>query len=152
MSASPVLLDNAAMRLNLAVAGFAHALPAGALADAMYAPPRADWLRGEFAGWFRQCLQRMEIASYVPEAGDCDDFAALYASLARICHRRGWAGGQPAALPVGELHYVSSELGPHAVVVAVTSDQGVIVIEPQDPARVLTLSSAERSSAWLCKL
>lgn len=152
MSAGPLIIDSAMMRLNLAVAGLAHALPSGALADAAYAPPRADWLLGEFASWYRQCLQRLELAAYVAESGDCDDYASLYASLARICHRRGWAGEQPAALPVGELHYFAAALGPHAVVVALTSDLGVVVIEPQDPTRVLQLTSAERSSAWLCKI
>jgi predicted transglutaminase-like cysteine proteinase len=117
------------------------------MADATYAPPRFDWLIGEFDHWFRQSLNALGIAPYVPEAGDCDDYAALYVALAKVCHRRmpGCAG---TALPIGFLHYVSAN-GPHAVVVAITSDVGLVVLEPQIPGKLLDLTQAERKSAWL---
>lgn len=144
-------LDHGAVLQALMNAGLGHAWPKRPLADAAYAPPRADWLLGEFDAWFRTCLARLGIVPYLPEAGDCDDYAALYSVLARVCHRMMPAPGG-YALPIGELYYVAEGRGPHAINIAVTSDRGVIFIEPQLPGRTLNLTPAERSSAWLLKL
>jgi hypothetical protein len=143
-------LDQTAMMSALIHGGLWHAAAHARLADASYAPPRLDWLTGEFDRWYRQALRAFAIEAYVAESGDCDDYADLYAALARICHRR-MPDSAGAGLPVGVLHYVSLA-GPHAVVLAITSDAGVVAIEPQRPGHVLTLTRAERSSAWLLKI
>ena len=138
-------IDSTTIQAELVRAGLLHAT--ARLTDATYAPPRLDWLLGKFDHWFRESLNALRIAPYVAEAGDCDDYAALYVALAKVCHRRmpSCAG---TALPVGFLHYVSAT-GPHAVVVAITSDAGLVVIEPQLPRKTLTLTPAEAKSAWL---
>lgn len=138
-------LDRTTIQAELTRAGLLHA--AAPLSDATYAPPKLGWLTGEFDHWFRQGLNALAIAPYVAEAGDCDDYAALYTALAKVCHRR-MPGSPGTALPVGILHYVSTT-GPHAVVVAITSDAGLVVIEPQLPRKTLTLTPAEAKSAWL---
>lgn len=127
-----------------------HAVPRGQLADAAYAPPRRDWLLGEFASFFRQSLVALGASTYTAESGDCDDYAALYAALARLCHRRtpGHAG---AGLPVGVVWYPQRTGGGHAVNVAITSDAGVIFIEPQTQ-RQIELTPEECSSARLVVL
>ena len=119
------------------------------LGDADYNTPRADWLLGEFEGWFRDALRRLGIEAYVDEAGDCDDYADLYAVLARVCHRRmpKCAG---TALPVGVLHYRTSAGNGHAINVALTSDRGLLYIEPQT-GKTVTLTAEEKRSAWLLK-
>lgn len=139
------------VQAELLRAGVFHASASVRLGDAFYAPPALDWLLKEFDRWYRQMLLRLGIVPYVAEAGDCDDYADLYACLARVCHRR-MPGVEGAALPVGILHYEAAGLGPHAINVALTSDRGLVFIEPQRVGTVLNLSAEERRSAWLLKL
>jgi hypothetical protein len=137
-------IDQTTLRAELIRGGLLHA--AAPFSDATYAPPKLSWLTGEFDRWFRQSLNALKIAPYVPESGDCDDYAALYAALAKVCHRR-MADSEGAGLPVGILHYVSAQ-GPHAIVVALTSDRGLVFIEPQNGDEFL-ITTEERASAWL---
>ena len=140
-------LDRVSIAVMLAQAGFRQ--PITFLGDATYAPPRSDWLTGEFAAWFRSALFALNVGTYKPEAWDCDDYTDLYAALARLCHRRTSAD-TGTALPVGVMHYRSPQ-GPHAAVVAITSDRGLVAVEPQTGA-LLTLTPAEAATAWLVKL
>lgn len=134
------------LQAELIRVGLFHA--AAPLSDRSYAPPRLSWLTGEFDAWYRTVLARLSIAPYVAESGDCDDYSALYATLAKICHRRS-PGSEGSALPVGFLHYTQEAGGGHAVVVALTSDAGLVAIEPQIAGKTLLLTPKEKASAWL---
>lgn len=125
--------------------------PCTFLADTYYKPCRADWLTGEFDDWFRAALKALDLEKWVEENGDCDDKACLYSVLARICHAKT-PGSAGTALPVGELWFTQKTGGGHAVNVAVTSDQGVVFIEPQIRKTVLRLHNDEKASAFLAKL
>ncbi len=140
--------DRITLGLALAHAGLSHA--AAPLADSAYQPPTRDWLTGEFYAWYRSCLFQLGCTGYKAENWDCDDFADLFAAFARICHRRT-SPNAGAALPVGILWYVAAGRGGHAVNVALTSDHGLVVIEPQS-GNLLTLTPEEAASAWLLKL
>lgn len=154
MTPPPMLLDRYAIMGTLVREGLWHAVPKGILRDERYAPPRADWLLREFDFWFRSCLPKLGMAAYLPECADCDDYAELYATLAQVCHRSmPGRGGEPAGFPVGPLYFhPRGGQGGHAVVVAMTSDEGLLVIEPQQPGKRLHLSTAEKQSAKLLLL
>lgn len=123
--------------------GLLHALtPPG---DATYSAPKSSWLLGEYAAWLEKALAALGCATYTPESGDCDDFADLYAVLARIAHRRT-PGSAGSALAVGTLFYTQDKGGGHAINVVYTSDLGLIFVEPQTCKRV-TLSATELKSA-----
>lgn len=124
-------------------AGLLHAL--APLADASYALPKLGYLLGPYASWFREALGKLGAADYMPESGDCDDFADLYATLARIAHRRT-SGSKGTALAIGVLYYTQDKGGGHAINAAVTPDFGLVFIEPQTGKQVF-LSPTELKSA-----
>jgi hypothetical protein len=133
----------------LVQAGLFHARPTG-YQDMRYAPPKADWLTGEFYAFFRATMAALNTLTYVPESGDCDDFAEQFVSWAKTCHRR--TNLHPnAGLPVGSLFYRRDDGQAHAVVIAITSDLGLIVIEPQTGKR-LSLTDREKLSCWFIRL
>lgn len=73
---------------------------------------------------------------YVPEIEDCDDFALLqHADIIRRRYDDYKAGRIPKnkqyPWAFGQIWYVSPQ-GPHAINVCVSSDKGVLVIEPQN--------------------
>lgn len=138
------MLTAADLRLQLALAGMTA--PAF-IADAAYLLPRADWLLGEFEKYYRASLHALVGSDWSAERWDCDDFADLYAILARICHRRT-PGSERTGLAVGSLWYTRPGVGGHAINVALTSDKGLIFIEPQQPANQISLSATDRSTAW----
>lgn len=141
------LLASDYIRAVLANAGYGNADIR--LADNTYAAPTRDWLTGDFYGWFQAVLFAFSCTRYKPESEDCDDFADLFSTFARICHRRT-SPDCGAALPVGILWY-QSPMGYHAVNIALTSDHGLVVIEPQN-GNVLTLTPEQVASAQLIKL
>ena len=140
-------LDRSHVAAALMQAGY----PASAthISDLAYSPPRCDWLTGEFAAWFRSALFALNISTYKAEAWDCDDYADLFAALARMCHRRT-SPDSGTALPIGVIHYRASS-GPHAVVIALTSDRGLVAIEPQTGG-LITVNAVEAFGAWLVKV
>lgn len=149
MIPNPALMatrDHTSVVIALVMAGYRSPV----VADGAYAPPRSDWLTGDFYAWFRSALFSLGATSYKPEAWDCDDYADLFSALARICHRRT-APDSGTALPVGVVHFRQKSGGGHAVVVALTSDRGLIHIEPQT-GEIITVTEAEAASAWLVKL
>lgn len=145
----PETIDYTVITVELLRAGLFHAKPSGFM-DINYAPPRSDWLTGEFYTFFRQTMAALGTLTYVAEAGDCDDFADQFVSWAKTCHRRmpHCAG---LGLPVGTLFYRQDSGGGHAVVIAITSDKGLVVIEPQT-GKIFELSATEKLSAWSIRL
>ena len=79
---------------------------------------------------------------------DCSHFASYYVALAQTKFYLAQFQSRTAAqsLAVGTIWYQSPR-GPHAIVVALT-ERGAVYIEPQTGAE-LTLTPAERASAWL---
>lgn len=149
MSTYPAYITARELDLELLRAGLFHARPTGYL-DMRYAPPKSDWLTCEFYQFFRQTMAALGQLAYMPEAGDCDDFADQFTTWAKTCHRR-MKQHEHAGLPVGSLFYRQDTGGAHAVVVAITSDLGLCVIEPQT-GKIITLSEKEKLSCWHIRL
>jgi hypothetical protein len=145
----PATIDYITITTELIRAGLYHAKPSG-YQDITYAPPRSDWLTGEFYAFFRATLAALNTLTYVPESGDCDDFAEQYVSWAKTCHRR-MPHCDGLGLPVGVLFYRQDSGGGHAVVIAITSDRGLVVIEPQN-GQIFQLTETEKLSAWHIRL
>lgn len=127
-------------------------IPNGAiyLGDGEYQAPKANWLLDEFDDWFRSMLTALDLG-YSTDMWDCEDFSDLYAALARICHRKT-PEATAAGLPVGILWYAQAPDAGHAIVVAYTSDRGLIFIEPQIRGKEVTLDQSETKTCWLCKI
>lgn len=137
---------------QLRAALIAAGIPPAAIlpfADDLYQPCRADWLTGDFHRWFLKALEALDIRAYEPGAGDCDDFASLFASFARIAHRRT-PHGKGAALPIGPLWYDTLPRSHHAICWAYTVQKGVIFPEPQVLFQVNRLSALQLQSITRC--
>lgn len=121
------------------------------LNDSNYVAPHSSWLLGEYDSWFSSVIETLGLA-YSTDMWDCDDFADLYSSLARICHRKTKGALIDHGLPVGIIHFQQANGGGHAVVAAFTSDKGLLFIEPQLRANVVPMTKENLSSAWLFKI
>ena len=126
--------------------------PAVYLADSIYQPPTIDWLLGVFDPWFRKALFAFGITKWSEEAADCDDWADLYASMAKIAHKNT-AGHEGTALPVGIVwfHNWEGTGAAHAVVVALCADRLIHFIEPQT-GKELYPSDQQKVDTWLVKI
>jgi hypothetical protein len=142
------VLTNAQVRQALVAAG----IPPAAiwpLSDSLYLPCLADWVTGDYHRWFVKARTALGIEAYEPESGDCDDAADLFATLARVAHRRT-PEGKGAALPIGRINFSPSPAVYHAINWALTSDHGVIFPEPQVLFRVERLSVLQLASITRC--
>lgn len=117
------------------------------LTDETYSAPRSDWLLKDFSVWYKDVLNRLGAGTYLAEAQDCDDFADSFKVFAAICHRRT---GVKTALSVGVMHYFPREMTGHAINIALTSDKGIIYIEPQT-GNMINLTEKEKKSACLVR-
>lgn len=143
-----MLLTSAQLRTHILAAGIST--PTVLTGDLSYKAPLASWLLGEFDDYFRQCLTALGLQTWAAENWDCDDFADLYATLAKICHQRT-PGSDGTGIPVGVIWYLQEGTGPHAVNAAITSDQGLIFIEPQRSRARLRPTDKEKGHAWFAK-
>lgn len=100
------------------------------LADGMYVcPTRAEVEKTLFDSKIDEMI-------YIAEINDCDNFAVLlYAYVLRKRYEDYNAGltlkGGLYSLTVGEMWYENPIAGPHAINIAITSDAGILFIEPQ---------------------
>lgn len=140
-------LTAAQLRLYLASAGISP--PSLLTADRGYKAPTAAWLEGTFLTWFRVVLAELSLTKWAAEKWDCDDFADLYACMARVCHARS-PGADGFGLAVGVLWFTQATGGGHAIIIAYTADRGLVTIEPQT-GKAITLKATEAQSAWLAK-
>lgn len=143
------------LRMMLFEAGIAEAVTAP-MGDATYMPCKADWLLTDFHGWLFRALKALDISEYAAESGDCDDATNLFITFARILHRRT-PEGRGHALPLGYFGFKltpNAPAGPaqqsHAIVWAVTSDRGILFIEPQVIGKVMVLTKAQIASCHRC--
>lgn len=120
------------------------------LSDNVYMPCRAAWLTGDFHRWFMKTLEALDVRAYSSESHDCDDFADLFAALARVTHRRTVGPGVAAALPIGRINFQTLPGTYHAITWAMTSDRGVIFPEPQVLFQVNNLSALQLQSISRC--
>lgn len=116
--------------------------------DARYAPMNSEWLRLEFHRYFARTMailyERPFEKLYHAEDVDCDDFADLFAALARVAHRRTMARDFPdlkAALPIGRFNFWPNNEGKHAICWAYSSDRGLIFPEPQVIGKFIDMHS-----------
>lgn len=132
------------------VAGPALPLP-GFKGDTNYAVVQASALPALFDN-FASVLSKQGLVKWDTRY-DCNHFAALYVSLSQARFTvAAWHSTTPAqTLALAEFWYVPASAGGkgHAIVAAQT-DQGLLFIEPQT-GRTITLSDAERRSAYLVK-
>jgi hypothetical protein len=132
----------------------ATGIPAWAIdepADVVFMPMESRWLLEDFHRWYFRSLDALEIRSFDPERGDCDDFSGLFCVFARILHRRS-AEGKGYASPVAWLNLsLRPELSGqdtqrHRCVCARTRDRGLLFIEPQVLGKVYQFTVPQLSS------
>ena len=122
----------------------------GTFSDANYTAPDSAWV-ADFHQWFLSTLEAFGVRDYKPESGDCDDYADLFASFARLTHRRT-SPDCGAALPVGRFDFaLNPDAAPearrlHAISWVHTRDQGLIFIEPQTLFRIEKLTAKQIAS------
>ena len=122
----------------------------GTFSDARYMAPDSSWV-ADFHQWFLSTLDAFGVRDYKAEAGDCDDYADLFASFARLTHRRT-SPDCNAALPVGRFDFTQNPdeaaamQRRHAIVWMLTKDKGLIFIEPQTLFRIEKLTDEQISS------
>lgn len=113
--------------------------------DKTYALPHSTWFQHVFAAWFAEVEEKLGVLPYKAESNDCDDFADRFVVFAKICHANT-EGTMGTSLAVSAFWYVSPR-GPHAIVAAITSDRGLIFMEPQDSASEVKVTVRERDDA-----
>lgn len=119
------------------------------VADSTYKAPTLQYLLNDFAPWFKQAMFNLGFIKWGEERADCDDWADLYATMAKVAHKNTEAS-EGTALPVGVVWY-RAPAGGHAIVVALCADAQIHFIEPQNGLE-LQLTDAERTSAYLVKV
>ena len=73
--------------------------------DVYYVCPDWDWVQEIFFPNWRFVMDTLGVATWQPEANDCDDFAALCKSYLRILHVRTKSRPPGAAIAVADLNY-----------------------------------------------
>lgn len=126
-------------------AGILHA--ATPMADASYDFPKSGWVVGEYYKWFRQVLSALQSSAYVNEAWDCDNYADAFKLFADVAHNRM---KRATGIAVGVLFYQKEGAGGHAINVVITSDRGLLFVEPQS-GEFVTLTEKERKSVCLVR-
>lgn len=112
------------------------------ITDRDYAKPTTHWLFEVFRPWFETRLDGFGTRSWSTQ-WDCDDFAALYRTLAQVCHSLTHVRPEEG-IAVGEVKYRKDSGVIHMINCAFT-EQGLIWIEPQTTCQV-QLSETELSS------
>lgn len=105
--------------------------------DETYTRVSRSWL-DRYCDWTWQATKATGIR-YVPESFDCENFAGLFAEIARA---KAAAAGQQTAPLIAVIVVRVSPTTTHALV-AVATDRGIFVIEPQPdagPFRIKPLS------------
>lgn len=115
--------------------------PKTTFSDENFNLPKGEWIFNKFYPWFQGELARYGVAEWNKKF-DCDDFAAFFRILAQICHKK--SKGSTDGLAIGEIHYESEKLGPHAIN-AVLTEKGPIFIEPQTGEQLILTKYEENS-------
>lgn len=119
-------------------------------ADRDYAEVKLSYLLGKYYSYFKTFLfgNRDESPIVWSPKFDCDDFARLFCALLMLAHFQSM-GSAEEGVAVGEIHYVQTGGGGHAIVCAFT-DQGRKFIEPQTGA-ILNLTNEEIASIFFAR-
>lgn len=139
------LLTSDELRQVIFEAGIAA--PDVLIADAEYALPTLDYVRGEFAA---ACQIRLNatVGPYEPEDSDCDDFADVAACFMRECHRKTLDKPRETAIAFAEFWYTRDDGAGHAINAFVANVKGQTAIYYFEPqlCQVVNLSKAEIAS------
>jgi hypothetical protein len=101
------------------------------VADAQYVLPTARAFHGVFAGGLAGFLAALKMGEYIPEKGDCDDFALAGEFFAKLMHRRNEKAPN-TGIAVGTWWYArAAPKGTHAVNFAILSGMRLAFLEPQ---------------------
>lgn len=98
------------------------------LRDDAYTRVSRAWL-DRYCAWTWEATRATGIR-YVPESFDCENFAGLFAEIARS---KAAAAGQTTA-PLIAVVVLTADGGRRHAMVAVATDEGVFVVEPQPDA------------------
>lgn len=98
------------------------------LTDATYSRVSRAWLTA-YVSWTWEATRATGI-SYTPESFDCENFAGLFTEIACV---KAAASGQRTAPLVAVVVLTTDGPARHAMV-AVATDEGVVVVEPQPDA------------------
>lgn len=96
--------------------------------DASYERVSRAWLDA-YCSWTWEAARATGIR-YVPESFDCENFAGLFAEIARA---KAAAAGRTSAPLIAVVVVATGGPASHALV-AVATDEGVLVVEPQPDA------------------
>lgn len=121
--------------------------------DKTYACPTSEWVTKHFYNWLKLVQVKLGVSKW-QRTNDCDNFSARFAAFAPICHSLTIADqpDAPEGIAVGEFWYHRRDSGGgHAINFAITVDEGLIFIEPQNGS-VLKLFDTEMRSCFLIKL
>lgn len=113
--------------------------------DDTYAIPTKEWVLGEYALFYKSFLERMGTPGWRDDF-DCDNFAAVFWTMAQCGHARAMTKKQGIAIGMFGYQPDGAAAG-HAINVAVT-DKGVIFVEPQSCKEVF-LTKTEALSCSL---
>jgi hypothetical protein len=102
------------------------------------------WLRDFYCPKFKNLLKRHGL-TYKSELTDCDDYAQWFSALFKVYFRERFSMVKVGAA-IGEIWYVSAELGPHAINVGYFGPKGTqAFIEPQTQEEIELTRKEQRS-------
>jgi hypothetical protein len=87
------------MRQSSVVGLFGHLV-----SDTQYIVPSEDWVRNKFPDLLLNFQKELKITSYIEESNDCDDFAKMAASFARMANSNT-PSSKKYGITVGEFIY-----------------------------------------------
>lgn len=130
-----------------------------AMSDLKYAIPSEEWVEKKFPIYFNNFLKDLQFGNWMDESNDCDDFAKMAASFARLLNHNTPKKEKETSIAFGEFYYKKDySLDPkypnHAINFALVRTKlntiKIIFFEPQE-MRVIKLSEKEIRSClnWL---
>lgn len=104
------------------------------LADSLYVSPEKDWVAKQFPPKMSKFLFDYNINHWTKENNDCDKISRAAATYAAILFHNSKNHPNGAGFTFGELFYIKSGLGGHAINIAIVKDgpaYRLMFFEPQ---------------------
>lgn len=117
--------------------------------DDYYSLPAVGWITNNFSLALAENLKIFKSDKYIKERNDCDDFAFLSMSLAKISHKMSTSKNTGLAFGVF-MYEIDNNGGGHAInfaVVKVGRNYELVFFEPQTQKEVF-LTASERKSCF----
>lgn len=151
---APPTMTVSGNELNEVLAHLTPGAPVILINDDKYLLPTPGWIKNDFSAGLFEFQAFFGISRWSTESNDCDKFALATVFYAHWLHEKSPNRTVSAGITCGEVYYISSRGGPHAINFFVVSNKGelqVIFYEPQT-CSIIQLSPAELKSITLLKL